>query len=74
MAILGYVDYKPREFCNDVRCPVQVELNSKEKGSEQYERIRRTCRSDCGYTTWDFHHWLTEHGYLIVRPEKEVRG
>jgi hypothetical protein len=21
------------------------------------------------HTTWEFHHWLIEKGYLIIRPE-----
>ena len=68
MTIEGYVEYQRREFCKDVKCPVQLELNAQEPGSE-YERIRQTCRTDCRYTTWQFHHWLIDKGYLIVRPE-----
>lgn len=70
MTIKGYVEYKKREFCNDVRCPVQLELNSLELGSDEYEKTRRTCRTNCKHTTWEFHHWLMDKGYLIVRPEK----
>jgi hypothetical protein len=70
MSIQGYVDYKRREFCNDVKCPVQLELNSKKQGSEEYEEVRQTCRTNCKFTTWQFHHWLIDKGYLIVRPEK----
>ena len=29
----GYVEYKRREFCKDVKCPVQVELNQQTEGS-----------------------------------------
>lgn len=68
MTIDGYVDYKKREFCNDVKCPVQLELNKYEPGSEEYEKIRQTCGEDCKFTTWQFHHWLIDKGYLIVRP------
>lgn len=64
------MDYKSREFCNDVKCPVQLELNTKKPGSKEYEEIRQTCRTSCRHTTWEFHHWLIEKGYLIVRPEK----
>lgn len=71
MAIPGYVDYKPREFCNSVRCPVQLELNSR---PGEYERIRQTCRSGCKYTAWQFHHWLVEKGYLIVKPKNTDVG
>lgn len=70
MAIPGYLDYKSREFCNDVKCPVQVELNSSEKDSGEYEKIRQTCKVKCRYTAWQFHHWLIEKDYLIVRTEK----
>lgn len=70
MSIEGYVDYQRREFCNDVKCSVQVEMNSHQQGSEEYERSRRTCTTDCVYTTWQFHQWLIEKGYLIVRPQE----
>ena len=69
MAIEGYVEYQRREFCKDVKCPVQLELNAQKPGSEEYERIRQTCRADCRYTTWQFHHWLIDKGYLVLRPE-----
>lgn len=69
MTIKGYIEYQQREFCKDVKCPVQLELNVQRPGSEEYERIRQTCRTDCQYTTWQFHHWLIDKGYLIVRPE-----
>lgn len=70
MAIKGYVDYQRREFCKDVGCSVQLELNNQVVGSEEYENLRSTCRTDCKYTTWEFHHWLIDKGYLIVRPEE----
>jgi len=70
MSIQGYVDYKKREFCNDVKCPVQLELNSKKQSSEEYEKVRQICGTKCKFTTWQFHHWLIDEGYLIVRPEK----
>ena len=70
MSIEGYVDYKSREFCKDVKCSVQLELDTKKPGSKEYEEIRQTCRTSCRHTTWEFHHWLIEKGYLIVRSEK----
>ena len=70
MSIPGYVEYKKREFCNDVKCPVQLELNAHKEGSEEYERIRQICKTDCKFTTHDFHYWLIEKGYLIVKPEQ----
>jgi len=74
MVIPGFVDYKRREFCKDVKCPVQVELNTKEPGSEEYEKLRKVCRESCRFTTWQFHHWLIERGYLVVKPEAPEEG
>lgn len=71
MSIKGYVDYKRREFCKDVKCPVQLELETQKQGSEGYEKIRKICKTDCRHTTYQFHHWLTEKGYLIIRPKTE---
>jgi hypothetical protein len=71
LSIKGFIDYKRREFCNEEKCPVQVELNKLEPESEEYEQVRKTCSTNCRYTTWQFHHWLIEKGYLIVRPQDE---
>ena len=67
----GYIDYKRREFCKDIKCPMQLELDAQQQGSEEYERIIGVCKSNCKYTTYQFHHWLIEKGYLVVRPESE---
>ncbi len=74
MALEGYLEYQRREFCKDVRCPVQVELMTKSEGSQEYERLRQTCRETCRYTTWQFHHWLIDKGYLIVRPAEPAES
>ena len=66
----GYVDYKRREFCNDIKCPVQIDLNAETEGSEKYEEIRGICKTNCRYTTYEFHHWLIDKGYLIIRKEE----
>ncbi len=71
MLIKDYINYKRREFCKDVECPLQMELDEQEEGSQRYEEIRKTCKTDCRHTTYQFRHWLIEKGYLIVRPEKE---
>ena len=71
MSIDGFIDYKRREFCKDIPCSVQVELNKYPSGTEEYENIRKTCKTNCRYTTYDFHHWLIEKGYLIVRLKDE---
>jgi len=71
MSIKGYVDYQRREFCKDVKCPVQLKLSAQKQNSEEYEKIRQKCKTNCRYTTYQFHHWLLEKGYLIIRPEHE---
>ena len=70
MPIEGYLDYQRREFCKDVKCPRQIELMQQEEGSEEHEKIRQECKEKCLFTTWQFHHWLIDKGYLIVRPEE----
>lgn len=70
MAIDGYIEYKRREYCKDVKCPVQLQMNSQVSGQEKYEQLRQTCRTNCLHTTWEFHHWLIEKNYLILKPEK----
>jgi RNA:NAD 2'-phosphotransferase (TPT1/KptA family) len=70
MSIEGFIEYKRREFCNDVKCPVQIELNKQKEKSDEYERIRKTCSTACRYTTWQFHHWLMEKGYIIIASLK----
>ncbi|MHB8067496.1 MAG: hypothetical protein ACYDIC_06310 [Desulfobaccales bacterium] len=70
MSLEGYIDYQRREFCKDVQCPVQQDLDKQPEGSDSYEKIRQTCKSDCRYTTYQFHHWLINKDYLLIRPEK----
>ena len=65
----GFVEYKKREFCKDIHCPVQMELNKLAEGSAAYEQMREKCGCACLFTTWQFHHWLIEKGYLIVKPK-----
>ena len=70
MPIDGYVEYQRREYCKDVKCPRQLELEKHAEGSPAYEAVRKRCRDECLHTTYEFHHWLVEKGYLIVRPRK----
>lgn len=64
----GYEEYRRREYCRDVKCPLQTELETHPPGTSEYESVREKCRTGCLHTTWEFHHWLIEKGYLIVRP------
>ncbi len=67
--IEGFVEYKRREYCNGVKCPVQMMMNRKVQDSEDYNDLRAICQENCLHTTYEFHHWLIEKGYLVVRPE-----
>ena len=68
MPIDGYVEYQRREYCKDIRCPRQLELETKAVDSDEYQAIRQKCQTACLHTTYEFHHWLIGKGYLIVRP------
>jgi len=68
-SIEGYTDYTRREYCNDIKCPIQLLLNKEAEKSPRYEEIRAICASSCIHSTYEFHHWLIEKGYLVVRPE-----
>lgn len=70
MSLEGFAEYKRREFCNAVKCPVQMKLNSLSEKSEEFELTRQTCSTACLYTTWQFHHWLIEKGYIIIASLK----
>jgi ferritin len=69
MSIEGYVDYKRREYCNDIQCPIQQLLNQEQENTPKYEQIRDICKTDCIHSTYEFHHWLIQKGYLLVRPK-----
>lgn len=69
-SINGYIDYQRREFCKDIFCAIQLDLDKAQQGSDKYEEIRNICKNSCKYTTYNFHHWLIEKGYLVVRAEK----
>lgn len=69
MPLNGFVDYKRREYCNDVGCRVQLMMNKKDEGSAEYDELRGLCQKNCIHTTHEFHKWLTDKGFLLVRPE-----
>jgi hypothetical protein len=69
-SIDGYTDYQRREYCKDIQCQVQLNLDSKSEGSPEYDEVRNTCKTGCIHTTYEFHHWLIDKGYLVVRKAK----
>lgn len=68
MSIEGFTEYQRREYCKDIACPVQTLLDQHPAGSQTYDLVRGICMSHCVHTTYEFHHWLIEKGYLVVRP------
>jgi hypothetical protein len=68
MSLEGYVEYQRREYCRDLPCPIQVLLDAEVEGSRKYDEIRNICKTACIHTTYEFHHWLIQKGYLLVRP------
>jgi hypothetical protein len=67
----GYEEYKKRTFCRDVKCPIQLKLNKLDEKSNEYQDVRKVCTNSCKFTTWQFHHWLINHGYLVIKPTKK---
>ncbi len=69
MSLPGYSDYQRREYCKDIQCPIQVLLEQQDPNSGGYDVVRHICIDHCIHTTYEFHHWLIEKGYLVVRPD-----
>jgi len=68
MAIPGYVDYQRREFCKALPCIIQQMMDRAGEGTPAHEEYRSVCKARCIHSTYEFHHWLMERGYEIVRP------
>lgn len=69
MGIDGYAEYRRREYCKDVKCPVQGQLQMTNPNTPEHEKIREVCKKACRHTTYEFHHWLIDKGYLILRRQ-----
>lgn len=67
-SIEGFIDYQRREFCRAVSCPVQILLDAAEPGSETATLARQICQNDCLHTCHEFHAWLNQQGFVVVRP------
>ena len=46
MTLEGFVEYKRREFCKDIKCPVQMELNKLTEASPAYEQTGKNAAAD----------------------------
>jgi len=66
-------EYTSREFCRDVECETQQELDSCPKESIEYSRISNSCRYRCSHTKEDFILWLARNGYKVEGvPDQEL--
>ncbi|VVB90830.1 Uncharacterised protein [uncultured archaeon] len=44
-------------------------MNRTAQDPADYNDLRAICQENCLHTTYEFHHWLIEKGYLVVKPE-----
>ena len=68
----SYQEYKKREFCNDIKCFVQMELNKHEAGSGKYEKVRGICSAACQFKGQDFEDWLKHNAFNLFKDGKTV--
>ena len=69
--------YKKREFCNNIKCPIQLELNKHMENSAEYNAIRGVCSSNCLQSADNFLIWLKNNKYNIINannpdPENHI--
>ena len=69
MNLEGGIEYQRREYCKDLPCVIQVLLEAESEGTAKYDHVRSICKNSCIHTTHEFHHWLIQKGYLIIRSE-----
>jgi hypothetical protein len=68
MDIDHYIEYQRREYCKALPCPIQTLLDQESEDTPKYEQIRSICKDSCLHTTYEFHHYLIQKGYLVIRP------
>lgn len=71
MELKDYVEYQRREYCKEVHCPIQELMNQQQEGNPTHDALRAICKFDCIHTTHEFHQWLIQHGYLVVREAEK---
>ncbi|MBN1544166.1 hypothetical protein JW898_01755 [Candidatus Woesearchaeota archaeon] len=69
---MGEEHYKSREFCRDIGCEVQQELDKYEKENPMYEVRKTECVGNCRYTREDFMIWLNSNGYTLKGKTDEI--
>ncbi len=61
--------YEKREFCKAMKCK-RLETLNEEFESDRFGGVvlgKELCKSDCMYSAWQFHDWLQENGFNIVK-------
>ncbi len=48
-------------------------MNQKGQDSAEYNQLRDLCREHCLHTTYEFHHWLVDKGYLLLRHDTDKK-
>lgn len=66
----GFADYQRREYCKGIKCQVQALMDKKPEGSQEYNDLREICKEKCLHTAHDFHRWLADNGFLVLKPNK----
>ena len=65
---LDFVRFAPGA---EIRKDFYDKMNKKAQDSEDYSELREICQENCLHTTHEFHRWLVDKGYLLVRPERK---
>ena len=60
-------EYQGGEFCKAVKCEIRLQLDDLVKGSDEYMQLKNICKTDCKKTAYEFHDWLDNNGYSIVK-------
>lgn len=56
------VEYGNREYCKNIKCPIQIVIKDKPYKADLTKEI---CRNEC--KAYDFHKWLEKNNYKIIK-------
>lgn len=60
-------EYQSREYCRDIFCETQLDIDSQKKSKTIAKRKCKRCDA------YKFHQWLKDNGYKIVKGEGNDR-
>lgn len=68
MEAMILIEYESREFCKDTNCNIQKMLDDDNEIIEIKSDLKeKHCKRKC--KAYEFHQWLKENGYKIVKAE-----